>query len=208
MSNSVTNIDDLPLANSSGPPPNISLQTVENKVSDNAAQRLSEQRAHEDAQNAAGRNAPPNPTDYMKQVITDVNKVAPNGGMQLPDRDIPRDDARVIVDETAHVNYVPEGPDDYIKNFDTQQDINMKQEETQNKEDAMEFWYNELQTPLLISVIYFILQVPLVNRIILKNIPGLFKTDGNLNTNGILFNSVLFGSVYYLVSKVIKYIAE
>lgn len=208
MANGVTNISDLPVANSTGPPPNINLQASEKNNNEEIMQKLAEQRNYEDAQNAKDRVPPPNPNDYMKQVISDVNNVSKNGGLQLPDRDIPREQNPVISDKQSTVDYIPDEPEDYIKNYQTAEQMNQVHEQKEKKEDQLDYIYDELQTPLLISVLYFVMQLPAVHKLILKNIPRLFKNDGNLNVQGYLFNSILFGSIYYLITKGLKYISE
>lgn len=208
MANGVTNISELPVANSTGPPPNINLQSSEKSNNDEIMQKLAEQRNYEDAQNAKDRVPPPNPNDYMKQVISDVNNVSKNGGLQLPDRDIPREQNQVLSDRQSNVDYIPDEPEDYIKNYQTAEQINQVHEQKEKKDDQMDYIYDEIQAPLLISVLYFIMQLPAVHKLILKNIPGLFKNDGNLNVQGYLFNSILFGSIYYLITKGLKYISE
>lgn len=208
MANGVTNISELPVANSTGPPPNINLQSSEKSNNDEIMQKLAEQRNYEDAQNAKDRVPPPNPNDYMKQVISDVNNVSKNGGLQLPDRDIPREQNQVLSDRQSNVDYIPDEPEDYIKNYQTAEQINQVHEQKEKKDDQMDYIYDEIQAPLLISVLYFIMQLPAVHKLILKNIPGLFKNDCNLNVQGYLFNSILFGSIYYLITKSLKYISE
>tara|TARA_Y100000817_G_C16849484_1_gene541443 strand:+ start:1469 stop:2095 length:627 start_codon:yes stop_codon:yes gene_type:complete len=208
MANGVTNISELPVSNSTGPPPNVTLHASEKNSNEANMQKLAEQRSLEDAQNSKDRVPPPNPNDYMKQVISDVNNVSKNGGLRLPDRDIPREQHPVANDIESKVDYIPNEPVDYIKNYQTAEQINHVHTQKQQKVEQCDYIYDELQTPLLISVIYFVMQLPAVHKIILKNIPGLFKNDGNLNIQGYLFNSILFGSVYYLIAKGLKYISE
>ena len=208
MASGVTNICDLPVSNSSGPPPSINLQTSEKNINEEKMQKLEAQRNYEDMQNSKDRVPPPNPNDYMKQVISDVNNVSKNGGLSLPDRDIPREQNQVLSDMKSTVDYIPEEPEDYIKNYQTAEQINEIHEQKEKKIDQYDYIYDEIQTPLLIAVIYFIIQLPATQRLILKNIPGLFKNDGNFNVQGYMFNSILFGSIYYLIIKALNYISE
>lgn len=212
MSNGTTSISELPISNSSGTPANIQLQTkdsdISNTVIENAAQKLNEQRNSEDAALSQKNVAPPNPSDFAKQVQQEVNNVATSGVLKLPERDVPRESTHITQDQQTKPTYVPDGPDDYIKHYQTHEEvqhIHKKREEKKSKEDAL---FKELQTPILVALLYFLFQLPVVNSKLMKHIPKLFKNDGNLNTQGYLFNSVLFGSSYYLFTKATDYLAE
>ena len=65
----------------------------------------------------------------------------------------------------------------------------------------MEDVYNEFQTPLLLAVLYFLFQLPFFRKILFNYMPFLFLQDGNLNINGFLFKSVLFGLIFYIIDK-------
>lgn len=209
MSVGTTSISELPVANSSGPPPNIQLHTTDtNEVIDNQAQQLSQQREKDDATLAQKNNAPPNPQDYMKQVETDVHSAKAQGQLRLPERDIPRENTHLTQDNHTKANYIPEGPDDYIKKYQTNEVVQQVHAKKEIKENNLEYLYEELQTPILITLIYFLFQLPVVSKTLLKHIPNLFKNDGNLNLQGHLFKSILFGCCYHLLMKAINYIAE
>ena len=68
--------------------------------------------------------------------------------------------------------------------------------------DSLDEMYSEIQTPLLLSVLYFLFQLPFFRKNLLTYFPILFSTDGNFNINGFLFTSVLFGLLFYLLNKV------
>jgi hypothetical protein len=77
-------------------------------------------------------------------------------------------------------------------------DYNKKYQE-QNSLDEM---YNEIQTPLLLAVIYFLFQLPFFRKFLCSYFPILFSNDGNFNINGFIFSSVLFGLLFYTLNKV------
>lgn len=211
MSTGTTSISDLPVSNSSGPPANIQLQTREstdtNVVVDNAVQKLSEQRNNEVAALSQKNDPPPNPNDFAKQVQREVKSAAASGALRLPERDVPRENTHITQDQQVKANYVPEGPDDYIKHYQTHEEVKTIHAEREEKISRQDALFSELQTPIMVALIYFLFQLPIVNNKLMKHIPKLFKNDGNLNTQGYLFNSVLFGSVYYLFTKATDYLA-
>jgi hypothetical protein len=74
----------------------------------------------------------------------------------------------------------------------------------QNK-NSLDDMYNEIQTPLLLAVLYFLFQLPFFRKLLFTYIPFLFSTDGNLNINGFLFTSLLFGLTFYTINKISWY---
>jgi hypothetical protein len=65
--------------------------------------------------------------------------------------------------------------------------------------------YAELQTPILIGVMYFVFQLPVVRKNVFKFMPALFGKDGNPNLSGYVVNSVAFAALYFLMVKGIRY---
>ena len=73
-----------------------------------------------------------------------------------------------------------------------------KKESSEKRADQI---YEEIQTPILLSVLYFVFQLPILRKLLLKYIPVLFSADGNININGLSFMSVSFGGCYYFLNK-------
>jgi hypothetical protein len=67
--------------------------------------------------------------------------------------------------------------------------------------NSIDDMYNEIQTPLLMAVLYFLFQLPFFKKFLFGYFPVLFSKDGNLNLYGFSFNSVLFGLLFYLLNK-------
>jgi hypothetical protein len=68
--------------------------------------------------------------------------------------------------------------------------------------NTLDDMYNEIQTPLLLAVLYFLFQLPFFRKFLFSYFPILFSNDGNLNINGFVFSSILFGLLFYLFNKV------
>jgi hypothetical protein len=68
--------------------------------------------------------------------------------------------------------------------------------------------YDEIQTPILIGVLFFLFQVPFLNALMFKYLGFLkiYSDDGNLNLYGLLFKSILFGVVYFGFVKVTTFL--
>ena len=73
--------------------------------------------------------------------------------------------------------------------------------EEQNNYNRLENVYNEIQTPVLIMLLYFLFQLPIVNSMVFKIFPRLFHKDGNLTMSGLLLKTSLYGLLYYGIMK-------
>ena len=92
---------------------------------------------------------------------------------------------QVALDPQIQANYIPtESKNDYIKNDETYGDV-VKNIEYKNSEiNNLDNLYGELQTPILIMIIYFLFQLPYTKELFIKYAPSLFKNDGNQNFSG------------------------
>ena len=144
----------------------------------------------------------------INQIVNGLQQASSNGGTQLPSRDIPMMTTGHSNDPQVRPNYVPPPPlqnADYIQNYEESSDmINTYNKQMQNS-SSLDDMYNEIQTPLLIAVLYFLFQLPFVRKFLFTYIPFLFSIDGNLNMNGYLFTSILFGVVFYSLNKLSWY---
>lgn len=198
-----TSIEDLPTGNQTTSNQNIQLHTSEN----NPVQTHANERSQLDHTMSAANNPPPNPSEYMKQVVSDVQTASASGGLNLPSRDIPTETTHITQDMQTKTNYIPENNEDYIQKFQTTQEVietNEKKEEQLNKYEML---FNELHTPIIIFALYVVLQLPIVNKTIHSHLPLLFKSDGNVNMKGYVFNGVLMASAYYGVTKSMDFIS-
>jgi hypothetical protein len=107
-------------------------------------------------------------------------------------------------DPQIQPNYVPQpqNPVDYIKNYEESSDMVDEYNKNMSRQNSLDDMYNEIQTPLLLAVLYFLFQLPFFRKFLLSYFPILFSNDGNFNINGFLFSSVLFGLLFYTLNKV------
>jgi hypothetical protein len=144
------------------------------------------------------------------QLVSGLQQASAARQTELPSRDIPQDISPLIHDEQIQPNYIPppEQADNYINDDETTQNIideNKKNEENMN---GIERLYQEFQLPILVAILYFMFQLPAVQKYIYKVIPSLFKSDGNPNIYGYIFNSIAFGSLYLTILKSMKYFSN
>jgi hypothetical protein len=148
----------------------------------------------------------------ISQIVNGLQQASITGATQLPSRDIPMSTNGITTDPYVQPNYVPEIPQqqqqDYIKNYETNEDmINNYNRNSQNA-DSLDEMYNEIQTPLLLAVLYFLFQLPFFRKNLYTYFPILFSVDGNLNINGFLFTSILFGLLFYMLNKITSHFGK
>ena len=202
-----TDIRDLPAGPQEGTPPNIQLHTKENTVIDNPMQALTDQRNQQDSTPVMPQGAPPNPSEYMKQVVSDVQTAGSGGNLNLPARDIPVDSSHIMQDQQIKANYIPDQQEDYIQKFQTTEEVVRVNQAKQSSADYYDGLYDEFRTPILILFLYVVLQLPVVNKTIGAYLPMLVKSDGNPNLKGHVFSGVCVASLYYVLMKGVHYFA-
>jgi hypothetical protein len=101
-------------------------------------------------------------------------------------------------DEHVVPNHIPSKKltTDYLREYEEKM---AKEHVDQVRTDLRVSVYDEIQTPILIGVLFFLFQVPFLNALMFKYLGFLkiYSDDGNLNLYGLLFKSILFGAVYF-----------
>ena len=150
----------------------------------------------------------------ISQIVNGLQQASETGITKLPSRDIPRNSESIVQDPHIQTNYIPppnlnqeQGQQshqfqDYIENNENMDNMIQNYNKKMNKNDSLDEIYNEMQNPLLLAVLYFLFQLPVFKKILFKYFSVLFSKDGNYNINGYLFTSILFGLLFYLLTKV------
>ena len=147
--------------------------------------------------------------DSINKIIQGLQDASQTGSTNLPSRDIPMMTEQIMQDNSARPNFVPSPPAEkanYIQDEETMETL-INQKKNQHKNN-MDNFYDEIQTPLLIMIMYFIFQLPTFKNSMLKNFPLFFFKNKEYNFKGMVFNTILFGGFYYLIMKSIKYLSE
>ena len=203
---STTNINDLPTdpaggGNSTG---NVSYNPNPNMMSNTnpGAQQQPQQQQQQPSSSGSGSSLTLDQTT-INQIISGLQIASSAGATQLPSKDIPRSTEGLTHDVQIQPNYMaPATNRDYIVENETNDDIAREYSKSEARASKMDDIYDELQIPLLLGVLYFVFQLPVVKKYLFNYLPFLFHTDGNLNINGYLITSALFGLIYYVLSKV------
>jgi hypothetical protein len=141
----------------------------------------------------------------IAELVSGIQKMSNSGNTSLPTRDIPMSEAGVAVDETVKPNYVPPSNNtDYINDYISNESILRDHEKSETTTKNVEDLYDELQTPVLAAMLYFLSQMPATKKYETRFIPGLFNTDGNMNLYGLLFNSVVMCAILFIVKRLMN----
>ena len=138
----------------------------------------------------------------ISQIVNGLQQASLAGATTLPSRDIPLHTEQLTSDVQIQPNYIPQPlSKDYINDENDNINDYYNSEKNYNSLDSL---YDELQVPLLLSVLYFLFQLPFFKKNLFKYLPFLCHSDGNYNLNGLIFTCTLFGFIYYLLSKTVK----
>ena len=140
----------------------------------------------------------------ISQIVNGLQQASISGATQLSSRDIPMNTSGHNIDPNIQPNYVPAPPQnmDYIKDYEQTSDMINNYNNNTQRQNSLDDMYNDIQTPLLFAVLYFLFQLPFFRKFLFGYFPVLFSNDGNLNINGFLFTSALFGLMFYTLNKV------
>lgn len=148
----------------------------------------------------------------INQIVNGLQQATLSGATQLSSRDIPMTPAGLSADPQVMPNYIPPSPplkhNDYINTFnENTSDIIHAYNAKQKLNTTVDDMYNEIQMPLLISVIYFLFQLPFFRKIMQSYFGFCFSNEGTYNVNGFMFTSVLFGLLFHVLMKAINIFA-
>ena len=180
-----TNINDLPTGN-------VTLSINEQPIQQSTQQSTQSNQINT---NSLDQNT-------INQIINGLQKAG--GSTQLPSRDIPQNTENIVNDPRVQADYMPPTTNnDYITENEETDDIIQNYTRSSKSGSNLDDLYDEIQLPLLIAILYFLFQLPIFKKMMFQYLPMLCANDGNINLYGYLFNSILFGFIYFILSKTI-----
>ena len=187
-----TDLADLPTVPIDSEP--VQLQTTEkNVVMDNPAARLQEDRERD--------------TKEMNALVTSIQTASAAGALQLPQRDVPQSQDHLTKDSQVRANYIPPAGVDYIGAGPTSEDIMRQHAAKQKAYDAGDRTLDMLQMPIILSILYFAFQMPIIRKFAYDKLPFLFFKDGNPTTVGSAIASIAFAGAYTALTYGLDYIS-
>lgn len=141
----------------------------------------------------------------VNEFVSGLQRATSSGLTALPIRDVPRNTESVVSDEQTVPNYMPKAPIDYIREHheDTQTFMGHRARSA-NQSESLDLIYDTLQVPILLAILYFTFQLPVMRKYLLMYLPSIFNKDGNHNLSGLLFISILFSCTYYGINFVLN----
>ena len=132
---------------------------------------------------------------------------------RLPSRDIPIDTTDYSNDEEVQANYIPKPKltGDYVREHATIVEKKIEENEKRKyRESKIDQILGEFQIPIMICVLYFVFQLPIINTMIFKKISflSIYNADGHFNIYGLVLKSMLFANCYYLLTKITDFISS
>jgi len=132
---------------------------------------------------------------------------------RIPSRDIPRDTTGYIQDDQIKPNFIPKTniSSDYVRDHEDMTEKNRIEYENKKKEkNRLDNIITEFQIPIFVTILFFLFQLPIVNRYIFKRFEllSIHDADGNFNFYGLLLKSLIFGSSYYFVFKIVHFLID
>jgi hypothetical protein len=121
---------------------------------------------------------------------------------RLPSRDIPSNSVDYQQDNEVQANYVPKVKltSDYIREYEvSNEQTHREHRENKYREETAHNVISDLQLPILVAVLYFIFQMPIINKLLRKyfTFMTIYNEDGNFNITGLILKSISFGSIFY-----------
>jgi hypothetical protein len=205
--NTTTSIMDLPTDPANGG----NMNNMNNNINLNASEQMPQSNMQNMQNMKSNTNASSISLDQttINQIVNGLQQASVTGATQLPSRDIPMTTSNLTHDMSIQPNFIPpvpqnqmHGEGDYINNYQQAGDIMNEYNSNIERSSSLDDMYNEIQVPILLAVLYFLFQLPFFRKFLFSYFPVLFSNDGNLNINGYIFMSSLFGIFYYLLNKV------
>ena len=198
MNSDTTSIIDLPTDPTGG-------GNITNNISLSASENIMPSQTPNMNMNMSSGQQPKLSLDQttINQIINGLQHASVSGATQLPSRDIPMNVSNITQDPEAQHNYIPPPQNaDYIKDYEETDEIINSYNRNALRQDSLDEMYAEIQSPILLAVLYFLFQLPIFKKYLYIYFPILFYKDGNQNLYGYLFTSTLFWLIYYLLSKI------
>jgi hypothetical protein len=116
-------------------------------------------------------------------MATNINDLPYNTTTELPQRDIPRETIEHAADPQITQTYTQPKQPDYIEHQQVQLSTPSK----------LDRFLEEFRMPILVSILYILFNLPIVQSSLEKMAPSLFMES----STSILSKGLLFGSLYY-----------
>ena len=145
--------------------------------------------------------------ESIHQIVQGLQQAG--GATVLPNREISTSNSHIVQDEQVKPNFIPKAENtNYIEEEKSMEDLIKQSQNKKVEQDRLDVMYEELQTPLMVMILFFFFQLPIFQKTMTKYAPSLFLRDGNPTFSGYFVKTLMFGVTYYIITKVIKQLSE
>ena len=111
--------------------------------------------------------APNAPTELsqesIQQIVAGLQQA--QGGTGLPNRDLPTNNNHITQDEQIKPNYIPKPENtNYIENDQEFETLIEQSKNKKGEQDRLDVLYDELQTPVIVMILFFFFQLPIFQK--------------------------------------------
>ena len=148
--------------------------------------------------------------ESISQIVSGLQEASNSQLTGLPSKHIPNQNSQVSFDPNVRVNHIPrveEEKRNYIEDDNTFENMIEQSKQKENNTARLEQIYDEFQTPILGMVLYFLMQLPYIQKLFIRNIPSLFNKDGFHTLPGYLVQSTIFGITFYSLNSLSNYLS-
>lgn len=141
----------------------------------------------------------------MNKVISDVQKQSQREGdnvLRPPQRNIPTEPhmESLMQDASAHPTRIPSEPSYSLPFMDSANKIVGSLGKKKNKELSLQSIFEMLQLPILMALLYFLFQLPIIRTNMRQYMPFTYQEDGTLSLVGFLVHSGIFGVAAFMIN--------
>ena len=146
--------------------------------------------------------------ESIHQIVQGLQQAG--GATLLPNREIPTNNTgHITQDESIKPNYIPKTENtNYIEEESSMESLIQQNKNKKVEQDRLEMMYDDLQTPILVMILFFFFQLPFFQKALTKYAPSLFSRDGNPTFSGYFVKTLMFGVTYYIITKITKQLSE
>jgi hypothetical protein len=146
--------------------------------------------------------------ESIHQIVQGLQQAG--GATLLPNREIPTNNTgHITQDEEIKPNYIPKTENtNYIEEESSMESLIQQNKNKKVEQDRLEMMYDDLQTPILVMILFFFFQLPFFQKALSKYAPSLFSRDGNPAFSGYFVKTLMFGITYYIITKITKQLSE